>query len=267
MTIENAIKRGTKQLEDAGIPSARLDTLLLMELATKRDRSWLLVHPERKLSQDEADVFQRLATDRVKRRPMAYIRGRTEFYGLTLTVNDNVLTPRAETELIVDLAVSLAPKRGRLVDIGTGSGAIAVAAAKHRPDLDVTATDISQAALLVARQNAAHHNTDITFVQSSLFEQLEGRFDVITANLPYLTEHNLTQPETLFEPKAAFIGGGNDGLDLYRQLFSQAPNSLAAGGLVLIEAEPWQHQKLTSIAKGSGLKLFHQEGLTLGFKT
>lgn len=267
MTIENALKRGTKQLEAAGIPSARLDTLLLLELAAKRDKSWLLAHPERKLSQDEATAFKRLLTDRAKRRPMAYIRGKAEFYGLNLEVNDDVLSPRAETETIVELAVALAPQNSRLIDVGTGSGAIAVAVAKQRADIEVTAVDISEAALEIARRNALKHSVDINFSISHLLAGTDGTFDVIAANLPYLTPDKLTQPETLFEPKEAFVGGGTDGLGLYREFFSQVPDHLAREGLVLIEAEPWQHPELISLAQAPGLKPHHQEGLVLAFKS
>lgn len=265
MTTDAAIKRGAKQLEDAGIPSARLDILLLLELATKRAKSWLLAHPEHTLSDSEADQYKRLLTDRAKRRPMAYIRGYVEFYGLTLTITEDVLIPRPETEILVELVAALTPKHTAVLDVGTGSGAIAVSIASQRNDLAVTATDISEAALDVARRNAVRHHVDITCVQSDILTAATGPYHVIAANLPYLTPEKLTQPEALFEPPAAFLGGGRDGLGLYRQFFAQVTDYLAKDGFVFIEAEPWQHSKLNQMAQHAGLSPFHQEGLVLGF--
>jgi release factor glutamine methyltransferase len=169
---------------------------------------------------------------------VAYLTGEREFYGLPLRVTRDVLIPRPETELLVDLALERLPNRaGRVVDLGTGSGAVAVAIAHAAPDAEVVAIDASPAALAVARENARRHGAAIRFVEGDWFAGLAGeRFDLIVSNPPYVAagDGHLGEGDLRFEPRAALVGGP-DGLDAIRAIVAGAKAHLAAGGWLLFE--------------------------------
>ncbi|MBP6993493.1 MAG: peptide chain release factor N(5)-glutamine methyltransferase, partial [Spirochaetes bacterium] len=189
MRVSQVLADLSDRMNETGIPSAVLDTELLVAHALCTDRHRLRVGGDRELTPEEERLIGRLAKRRLQFEPVAYILGSKEFYSLDFTVNRNVLIPRPETELLVDMAVYYARLNSSVADIGTGSGAIAVALKHERPDLDVHATDISAKALAVARKNATRllGKNRIRFHRGSLCEPLSGlRFHVIAVNPPYV---------------------------------------------------------------------------------
>lgn len=252
MKVSGWLTDSVKKLGLVNVGTTRLDALILLEDVTGKNRAWLLAHPETALSSVQLKKLNSLVARRVKREPLAYILGRVEFYGLTLEVNRQVLIPRPETESLINYALDHAPQGATVLDVGTGSGAIAIALKHTRPDLAVMASDISAPALEVARRNAAKYRiSDIYFRQSNLMDDISGRFDVIVANLPYVPTKRQLEPELTHEPRLA-LNGGPDGLELYRQLLSQITPYLNARTLVVFEAEPAQHDQLIAAASLAG---------------
>ncbi len=249
------IRQASASLRGSGIDTARLDAMILLGYITKTPREDLLAHMDRSIKWRSYRKLQKALKKREHRYPVAYITSYKEFYGLNFRVTPDVLIPRPESETLVELAIKHAPKNTKLIDIGTGSGCIASAIAKHRPDLDVTASDISAKALLVAKRNASTLGTRINLIKSDLFKNLEGQYDCVVANLPYVPDTAKTSPETAFEPFYALYGG-KDGLDIYRAFFAQVRSHLSTSGLVIVEAEPNQHNELKRIAQKNGFKHF-----------
>jgi len=197
----------------------------------KIPRSKLYSHPERKLTQSEQQLFDQLLKRCENHEPIAYILGNQPFMGLDFYVDQNVLIPRPETELLVEEVIkSLAPSPQHLtiVDIGTGSGCIAIPLAKHLPNTKIIAIDSSQAALEIAKKNAKAHKVKIDFRLGHLFEPLKEKVDLIVSNPPYIptTEIETLEPTVKeFEPRSA-LDGGPDGLDFIKQLIKEAPSHL-----------------------------------------
>lgn len=189
------------------------------------ERAYLLAHPEHLLNTDTEQCFRSLYTRLRKGEPVAHLIGTKEFFGLEFQVNRSVLIPRPETEILVEEVIKFADKESglRVLDVGTGSGAIAIALAKHLPNATVVATDVSHDAIEVARTNAEKHGVDVAFHVSDLLEEVKGSFDVIVANLPYIGEEKfrfVSKETEQYEPSVALFGGV-DGLELYRRLFRQ----------------------------------------------
>jgi len=220
---------------------ARLEAQVLLSHALHQPRAWLIAHDRDILGAAQVDVFTTLLERRLAGEPIAYITGEREFYGLSFKVTPAVLIPRPETELLVELALAQLPEGQalRVLDLGTGSGAIAIAIAKHRPQATVNAVDISPAALEVARENARQLNLpNVHFIPSTWFSALppQEKFDVIVSNPPYIAERDphLAQGDLRFEPVAA-LASGKDGLDDIRAIVAGAPSHLAPGGWLLFE--------------------------------
>ena len=212
----------------------RIDAELLLCHVLDRGRATLIAFPETALSRRQEERLNRLADRRRGREPLAYLLGRKEFYGLDFRVNPDVLVPRPETELAVQLALGLAPPGGRVVDLGTGSGCIAVALKIHRPDLRVIGTDLSFAALKVARANARAHVAEITLVQGDWLRCLRGPLDCIVANPPYVAADDPALPELRSEPPGALVAGSN-GLGAIRRIIGQAPCRMASSACLILE--------------------------------
>jgi len=265
MTIRDALKHAQRRLDDARIPGGRLDSELLMAYMVGRDRAWLLAHNDTELDEPQLEQFDALVNRRLNREPLVHITGSREFYGLDFEITPHVLTPRIETEQMVEWAVNYAPQNSNLIDIGTGSGAIAVAIATRRPDLQVTATDISDRELDVARRNADRHHASVNFIASDLWSQVSGQFETVVTNLPYLSDDAELMPEVQREPLVALVGGP-DGLDLYRRLLAQLPTHLSPGGYLFTESDPWQHEALIAEAARYGLSPIEQGYFILGFQ-
>jgi release factor glutamine methyltransferase len=244
----------------AGIPpdQAAIDAEVLARAAAEWDRATWLARRDEPAGADAAARFEAMAVRRQRREPVAYITGVREFWGLDFIVSPAVLIPRPETELIVEAALErLAdPARAwRIADVGTGSGCIAVALATERRAAAVTATDISAAAIEVARENATRHGVQdrVAFVETSLLSGTDGPFDLIVANPPYVPTFARTAlaPDVReFEPDAALFGHGADGLDEARAILTQAATRLAPGGWLLMEFGYGQGDEVREAASG-----------------
>ncbi len=214
-----------------------LDNRILLCHVLGLTRVGLITQAERALSADEAALLAALIARRQRGEPIAYIVAHREFYGLPFRVCDAVLIPRPDTELLVDLALERLPSQGRLLDLGTGSGAIAVALAHTRPDAQVSALDVSAAALSVAQHNAHANGVNVTFMQSNWYGALKGEiFDLIVANPPYIAagDGHLEQGDLRFEPMDALCDHG-DGLSALRLIIAGAARRLARPGWLLVE--------------------------------
>jgi len=226
----------------AGLPLEPLENRILLCHATGLSRVQLITRAEQEINADEAERLADLVRRRLAGEPIAYIVGKREFFGLDFEVSEAVLIPRPDTELIVELAIERLPPQGRLLDMGTGSGAIAVSVAHSRPDASVTALDVSEAALAVARRNAANNRTGVRFLRSDWFSALEDKgscgdtFDLIASNPPYIAagDAHLSQGDLRFEPAGALTDHA-DGLSALRAIVEGAPRHLAAGGWLLLE--------------------------------
>jgi release factor glutamine methyltransferase len=237
-------------LRRAGIDAR--EARLLLAAASGFSEASVLAFPERDLPEETEGRFRELVQRRARGEPVAYILGRKEFYGLELAVNPAVMVPRPETELLVDLA--LQRDFSSLVDLGTGSGAIALAIKRHRPAARVVAVEASAAALAVAQRNAARYGLQVEFRHGRWFEPLAGeRFDLIVANPPYVAEGDPHLPGLEFEPRAALTSGA-DGLDAIREIAREAPRHLAAGGWLLVEHGAGQEQAVQALLQQAGLE-------------
>jgi release factor glutamine methyltransferase len=265
MTIDDLLYQTTKQFAKAGIPSARLDAQVLIADALNEDRSWLLAHLDDDIPRHVLKVLRVRIAARAKRMPLAYVRGHQEFYGRNFVVNPRVLIPRPETEqLIAELKGLKLPRGSALLDVGTGSGAIAVTAAHEAAHLLVEACDISLDALDIARANAERLNARIErFFISNLLDEA-GYYDVIAANLPYVGPDWLRSPETNYEPGLALFAD-NQGLALIHKLLEQAPSHLRPDGYLLLEADPRQFDAIIAFAPDRLVHL-HNNGYILTFQ-
>ena len=217
---------------------ARSETQTLLQHALNVNRAHLLAHPEQELDAAQTAAYRALLQRRLAGEPIAYILGEREFFGLKFKVSLATLIPRPETELLVYLALRHLPQGGRVLDLGSGSGAIALSIVHARPDAEVTVVDASIEALAVARENARRLNiVNTRFVQSDWFARLAGeRFDLIVSNPPYIADGDahLAQGDLRYEPRSA-LASGADGLDDLRRIIGGANAHLTAGGWLLLE--------------------------------
>jgi release factor glutamine methyltransferase len=214
-----------------------LEAQVLAAHALAVPRASLLADQARTLTDEDARRIGRLFLRRRAGEPVAYLTGEREFFGLSLAITPEVLIPRPETELLVALALELAPSGARVLDLGTGSGAVAIAIAHEEPDMEVVAVDASADALAVARENARRHGATIRFIYGGWFAGLGAeRFDMIVANPPYVAEgdEHLEQGDLRFEPRAALVSGA-DGLEAIRAIVARAQDHLRPGGWLLFE--------------------------------
>jgi len=237
------------------LPLDPLENRILLCHATGLSRVQLITQAERPLSDEEAARLAALVQRRLDGEPIAYIVGRREFFGLDFEVSDAVLIPRPDTELIVELALERLPRNGRMLDMGTGSGAIAVAAAHTRPDAHVTALDVSEAALDVARRNAAANGARVRFLRSDWFGALQAdeRFELIASNPPYIAsgDEHLSQGDLRFEPVGALTDHA-DGLSALRIIIDGSPRHLEPGGWLLLEHGYDQAASVRALLAGRG---------------
>jgi release factor glutamine methyltransferase len=268
MTVGEAIRDATGWLELSNVSSSRLDAELLLGHVLKRERAWLLAHEERELSPEERQMYAIIVQRRTTRVPLVHLTGKREFYGLELAITPDVLTPRVETEQMVEWAIQHTTKDAKLIDVGTGSGAVAIAIAKHRPDLTITATEVSPHALRIAKINAGRHAVDLELVESDLWSNVDGRYHTVVANLPYLRDDAREElmEEVKYEPDVSLFGG-DDGLDIYRALLAEVTEHLEPGGKIFVEGDPWQHELLIKEAAKVGLKPIEQGYFVLGFSS
>lgn len=257
MDIASWLRQSTALIQKSGIGSARLDCLLLLEDETGKDRAWLLAHPEFKLNDTQINILNTKVVQRQTHFPLAYIRGRSEFYGRSFYVNEHVLEPRPETETIITslLALTASASWPTIVDVGTGSGALAITAKLELPQAIVVGTDIDTSCLQVAKHNATDLAADVSFVQADLLEgDSIASIDIVLANLPYVPDEYEINPAASHEPKLAIFGGA-DGLDLYRRLFDQLQAFPTRPEFIITEALPVSHVSLLGIAKDQNYNL------------
>lgn len=239
-TIDQWLKQATDQLMTTGIPSAQLDAEVLLVDTLDKDRSWLVAHRDERLPGVLVDKLEVNLARRARREPLAYIRGYKEFYGRNFDVTPDTLIPRPETEVMVELLAPLVATGKKLIDVGSGSGAIAISAKLEYPDLVVEASDVSLAALEIVRRNAETLGADITVYQSDLLKDAVGTCDIICANLPYVDAAWQVSEETRYEPDMALYAK-DDGLALIKTLIEQSAGTLEKQGYLLLEADPRQH--------------------------
>ena len=236
-TRRELLNEAAKMLLESGASDARLDAEWLLSSATGLGRMQLLSDLEAPVPVDQMERFEVIIGHRAIGEPLQYVLGETDFMGHTFFVDARVLIPRAGTETLCEEAIRRAQPECRVLDIGTGSGALAISIALACPQAQVTAVDISNEALWVARENQHALGTSVTWVQSDLFDALPGRsFDLIVSNPPYIPAGDLPglQREVRFEPALA-LDGGIDGLDFYRRIVAALPAHLVRGGSLLFE--------------------------------
>ena len=258
MTAGEALRKYTSILKQAGIDEASDEAGLLLCHVLKLSKAEIFAQPERILTGSELTLVEGLTARRLRHEPSAYITGHREFYGLDLSVDSRALIPRPETEILVEAAIQfwrywVARNYRRMLaaDIGTGSGAIAIALAAHVPDLLVYAVDISPGALEVAASNVRRHGLEdrITLVEGNLLEQINQKMDLIVANLPYISAEGMLrlQPEIAgYEPDVA-LQGGVDGTEVIKRLLEQVPAKINRNGAVFIEIGEGQEDDITPI--------------------
>lgn len=247
--VKRLLAEAESKLATHGIDTARLDAETLLAHALALDRAQLLARLTSPISPIQREVFQRLIERRIRREPLAYITGKREFWSRDFSVTPDVLIPRPETELLVETTLQLAVQSRtsnlhlpiHILDIGTGSGCIAITLVKELPSAELWAVDLSPAALTIALDNAQRHDVGkrLHFLRSDLFSSINEdlRFDIIVSNPPYIAQRDFTalQPEVRnWEPRAA-LDGGKDGLTFYRRLVSESPRRLRSGGWLIME--------------------------------
>lgn len=229
----------------------RIDADALAAHVLEVGRAYLYTHPERDLGHEELARIDTLVAQRAAGTPLAYLTGHKEFWSLTLEVDTRVLIPRPETELLVEAALTRLKDGARILDLGTGSGAIALALAVERPDCSITATEHDPGALAVARRNAARHGCDIRFLQCDWFGDLDRQFEVILSNPPYIAAADPHLDSLSCEPRKALISGA-DGLDDLRIIVGAAPNHLAHQGWLLVEHGWDQAKRVRNLFRDAG---------------
>lgn len=262
LTYESALKLAERKLNEVGIGTSHLDALVLLEDITKANRAKLLSNPKDTLSKTEAIRFKRQVNARAKHLPLAYVRGKTEFYGREFSINKHVLEPRPESEAIIEELKDItkdSPKTLQVMDIGTGSGALIISAKLECPSISAIAIDIDKNCLNLARKNAAKYKQNILFIKSDLIQAIpatkwSNKPVIILANLPYVPDDWQLNLSATKEPRLA-IFGGKDGLELYTRLFKQLSGLSHPPRWVITEALPPKHKDLKEIAANSGYEL------------
>jgi release factor glutamine methyltransferase len=260
MTVHDIINEATNDFEAVGIPSARLDAEVLLSFSLGCDHLEFYKNPDMTISETKLSAFRNLIFRRSQWEPVAYITGRKEFWTFVLEVNSSVLIPRPDTEIIVEEALNLCRKMDsseiKILDIGTGSGAIAIALASEITGAKVVATDISSPALNLAQKNAAALGLKekIDFRQGDLFEPLDDIFDIIVCNPPYIAAdeyEKLPAGVKDYEPREALLAG-KSGLEFYEKLIYQAAGFLKKNGWLLLEIGAKQEAGVRGIMEAAG---------------
>ncbi|HUS26818.1 MAG TPA: HemK/PrmC family methyltransferase [Nevskiaceae bacterium] len=253
MSIQQFLRQATQQLTTAGIETARLDVLVLLEDVLGQDRAHLLAHPEQVIAPNQCTILNKKIVRRQKHEPLAYIRGKAMFYGREFSVNRHVLVPRPETESLVDLLKKIhLPDPVYIADIGTGSGCLGITAALELPGCTADLYDVSTSALAIAKRNAQSHAIKAHCYTQNLLEHIHGHYDAVLANLPYVPDNLPINQAAAFEPQKALFAGP-DGLKLYRTLWQQlAPTDVR---YIITESFPSQHHALALLARHAGYQL------------
>lgn len=268
MTTGVFLATAMNALHAAGIPSARLDCLVLLEDMLSRDRAYILAHPEAEIPKPTEIKLNKKIAQRATHLPLAYIRGIAPFYGRDFIVNQSVLIPRPETETVIDILKNLPlPDNAKIADIGTGSGCLGITAVLEIPDSSVGLYDVNQDALSVAEKNAAKYAIGAQCHQSNLLENYHGPHDAILANLPYVPQDYAVNEAARHEPPIALYSGA-DGLNHYRRFWRQiaALPQDKKPTFVLTEALRFQHAALAELAQQAEYRIGLSEGLIQQFQ-
>ena len=247
------VRSAALTLKKASVEDAALEARLIVAHVLDADIHHMFLDRNLKITVFDKFRMSLLVRRRIAGTPIQYLLRSQDFYGLPFYVDRRVLIPRPETELLVENALSLLPdeRQSRILDLCTGSGCVAVALKHNRPDCNVTATDLSRSALRVAKKNADHHKTDICFIHSDLFKKIDGVYDIIVSNPPYIhpgdyqwLEHKVRD----YEPRLALVGG-EDGLSLIRQIIQSAGSHLVPGGTLMLEIGSDQRDAVAKLLK------------------
>lgn len=256
MNLKEALDVASEELMKTGSLDAKLEAEVLLRHVLKIDRAAMFRDLDEDISMEDSSNIASLVKRRIKREPLAYITGVKEFYGLPFVVSEDVLIPRQETELLVDAAIVQAKSLGKnqisIVDVGTGSGAIAVSLALNIPTSSIIAVDISEAALAIADDNRRTHGlySRIKLRRGNLLEPIIDKIDILVSNPPYIRSDKLTslQEEVLREPVVA-LDGGYDGLELIKRLLFQAVDKMSNPGVILFEIDPDQASEAVKLCQ------------------
>jgi len=248
MLIKTWLSDAESKLKKSNIATARLDALVLLSDVLHQDKAWILANFTTNITMSVTKKLNEQVDRRAKHEPLAYIRGRSEFYGRNFLVTPDTLQPRPETETMIELFKKIGLTEGVIVDVGTGSGAIAITIKLENPKLEVHATEINKNALVVAKKNTERRKANVNFYKGNLLKPVRDlETDALLCNLPYVPDSHTINEAAMQEPKIA-IFGGKDGLDLYRDLFRQVKTLDHKPKFILTESLPFQHGDLASIA-------------------
>lgn len=255
MKIKDVLKNEIMELKKCQMEDAILKARMLVEYVLGVSNEYLAVHLEEEIDGGKLENLEKYRQELMAGKPIQYITHSQNFYGLNFYVDENVLIPQPDTEILVEEVISFLKNRKQMpkvLDICTGSGAIAIAIAKN-VSAEIMATDISSEALAVAEKNARKHGAKIQFLQSDLFDKIEGKFDCIVSNPPYIETETIEQlsAEVKNEPRLA-LDGGEDGLTFYRILAEKAPHYLTKEGILALEIGYQQREKVMELLEKSG---------------
>lgn len=261
MTYRECYEEGRTALAEAKVLEAELDARLLLEYVCHTDRNTLLVHGQQEVTDEEQSLYQELIAKRAERIPLQHLTGIQEFMGLSFQVNEHVLIPRQETEILVEEVLRHLHDGMRILDMCTGSGCILISLLHYSNDCSGVGVDLSENALEVARENAGRllqtskdSSIDISFQRGNLFENVEGQFEIIVSNPPYIESEVIggLMPEVrLHEPLLA-LDGGEDGLDFYREIVRGSRAHLTGGGMLFFEIGYNQGKAVKALLEQSG---------------
>lgn len=274
MTIKHWLSQASRDLETAGIETAHLDTLILLEDCLAKDRAWLLAHQDAQLSADQVGLLKKLLKRRAMHEPLAYVRRRCEFYNHEFILSSTVLQPRPESESFIELLKELVkdshlwPKTAspiRITDVGTGSGVLGITAALEVANSHVELLEIDPQAAKVAKTNVDKFTLNISVIVSDLLTNAKQHADVLLCNLPYVPDDYKINRAALHEPPLA-IFGGTDGLEIYRKLFGQIQKQEYKPLFILTEAFEFQHKNLQKLAEPVDYQLIKSDGFVQAFQ-
>lgn len=256
MTYQEAYRRASEELKGKNIADALSDAWVLLEYITRMDRARYYADGQKEMPPEEERRYLELTARRAERIPVQHLTGFQNFMGLEFSVNDTVLVPRQETEILVEEAQKVVKPGMQILDICTGSGCIAISLKLRCPQITATASDVSREALQIARKNARALGADVIFIQSNMFGNMEGVFDVIVSNPPYIPSRVIEELEEevrYYDPVSA-LDGGEDGLHFYRILAAEAPRYLADGGKIYMEIGHDQGRAVEDIFARAGFQ-------------
>ena len=254
MTYSVCYQDAKKRLEEAGIADAESDTRLLMMYITGKDRGFIFAHGEDEMGEDDVAAFEAAIEQRLNHIPVQHITHVADFMGLEFKTSEGVLIPRIDTEFLVEEAMRFIPDGARVLDMCTGSGCILLSIMKYKNDIEGTAVDISDAALELTKANADKLGLSPTIIKSNLFENIEGKFDYIISNPPYIRKSDipgLMEEVREHDPHLA-LDGGDDGLDFYRILAKESKDYLISEGMILVEIGYDQGSDVKAIFEAEG---------------